>query len=65
MADRKKNVAVPDDLWDRLRGLSVDHRRSLAGETRVAIEHYVLMCELGYDTEEVFRASGHAVSATR
>lgn len=55
----KRNVTVDDALWDRLRSLAFQHRRTLAGEVRVALEVYANLADGDEDDviEEALNAS--------
>jgi hypothetical protein len=51
-------VTLPRDLWDRLVALARSQRRSIAEETRIAIERHLSQAESekatsGYDLREV------------
>jgi hypothetical protein len=62
MADNKRNIRVDDTLWDRFRSLAGKHRRTVAGEVRVALEVYAVLAETQPEViEEVLRGDRLAV----
>lgn len=44
-ANKQRNVMCDDETWDRIKILAKRHRRSMAGEVRVALEVYALLAE--------------------